>query len=163
MIEETATVVDVRGDVVWVETQRRSTCERCAVNKGCGSATLAKVMGRRRSVIRAVNNTDARIGDSVVLGLHDSALVRGSLAVYGVPLLAMFLFALFGSTLNNYLLIVSDDMASVSFGGVGLIVGLIWLRHFGEKIRQDSRFQPVVLRRVGRYDETGDAAMRVLF
>src|SRR3972149_3643680 len=101
MIEETGTVVDVQGDIAWVGTQRRSTCERCSVNKGCGSATLAKVLGRRRSIVRAIRNVDAAVGDQVVLGLQDSALIRGSVAVYGAPLLAMFCFGVIGGWANG--------------------------------------------------------------
>jgi len=41
MIEETASVVALEDDFAWVETQRKSTCGACAVNKGCGAATLA--------------------------------------------------------------------------------------------------------------------------
>ncbi|KAF0193244.1 MAG: sigma-E factor negative regulatory protein RseC [Gammaproteobacteria bacterium] len=159
MIEEAARVVDVRDNVVWVETQRRSTCERCSVAKGCGTAVLAKVMGRKRSVIRAVNNADACIGDDVILGLSESALIRGSLAVYGAPLASMFLFALLGEWVNNHLLLLSHDMASIVFGMAGLVAGLFWLRWFGDKIREDIRFQPVILRRI----ETNGAATRALF
>jgi sigma-E factor negative regulatory protein RseC len=41
MIEETARDVALEDDFAWVETQRKSTCGACVVNKGCGAATLA--------------------------------------------------------------------------------------------------------------------------
>ena len=46
MIEENGRVVDVEDGYAWIETERRSTCGSCSANKGCGTATLAKVMGQ---------------------------------------------------------------------------------------------------------------------
>ena len=89
MLEETGTVAQVNEDYAWVETERKGSCEACAVRSGCGTATLAKVLGRRRTVIRAINRVGAQAGDRVVLGLAERAFLQGSIAVYLIPLGAM--------------------------------------------------------------------------
>lgn len=147
MIEENAQVVAAEGEFVWVETQRQSTCGGCAANKACGTATLAKVLGTRRTRVRALNRNGAQIGDRVVVGIQEAALVRGSLAVYAVPLLALLAGGIVGSLLSARLLLQGEGL-SLALGLLGLLGGLWWLKVFSHRIRGDSRYQPVVLRRL---------------
>ena len=99
MIEETATVIAIQGDQVLVQTQRQSTCHSCSVRQGCGTSVLAKVVGRRSSQLSVTNTLGAQVGDEVVLGIQEHALVKGSLLVYALPLLMMLVFALAGEAL----------------------------------------------------------------
>lgn len=147
MIEETARVVAAEGEFVWVETQRQSTCGGCAARQGCGTATLAKVLGRRRTRVRALNRDAARVGDRVVVGIDEQALVRGSLAVYAVPLLGLLAGGVLGALLQTRLQLAGEALTLVA-GVAGLVVGLLWVKGFTRRIRGDSRYQPVVLRRL---------------
>lgn len=144
MIEEQARVVAVEGDLAWVETQRRSACGACGARSGCGSGVLAKVLGRRMSMVAAINQAGAQPGDQVIVGIAEQSLLRGSLAVYTVPLLAMFGGALGGEVL----LPAWGDMGAVVSGILGLGAGFLWLRRFAARIVRDPRYQPVVLRRL---------------
>lgn len=150
MIEEHALVVALNVEGVWVETQRRSACGTCAVNKGCGTATLAKVLGNKRSQVRALNPkaTAVTVGDEVIIGIDERALVRGSLAVYTAPLLALFAFGALGQMLGEQLLFGNPELASVIFGLLGLALGFTWVKRFTRRISDDQRYQPVLLRRV---------------
>ncbi len=147
MIEESARVIATEGDFVWVETQRNSTCGGCAANQTCGTATLAKVLGTRRTRVRALNHDGAQVGDTVVIGLDETALIRGSLAVYATPLLTLFAGGIVGALLSQRWA-VGGEALTLGLGVAGLIVGLLWLKGFSRRIRDDSRYQPVVLRRV---------------
>ncbi|MBL1276218.1 MAG: SoxR reducing system RseC family protein [Ectothiorhodospiraceae bacterium] len=150
MIEEHALVVALNAEGVWVETQRRSVCGSCAVNKGCGTATLAKVLGNKRSQVRALNpkSTSVTVGDEVIIGINEQALVRGSLAVYIVPLLALFVFGVLGQMLGTQLLIESHEGMTIVFSLIGLALGFAWVSRFTRRIGGDRRYQPVLLRRV---------------
>lgn len=147
MIEETALVVACEGRFAWVQTQRASTCGGCAANKGCGTAVLAKVLGQRRTRTRVLNELQAGVGEQVIIGLPEQALVRGALAVYLVPLLGLLGGALFGAYLAGPMLARHPDLFSIFFGGLGLAVGIGWLRYYAGSIREDVRYQPVILRR----------------
>jgi sigma-E factor negative regulatory protein RseC len=149
MIEERAEVVAREGRFAWVQTQRASTCGACAVNKGCGTAALAKVLGQRSTRVRVLNEAGAGVGEQVIIGLPEQALVRGALAVYLVPLLGLLGGALFGAHLAGRLLAEQPDLFSIFFGGLGLAVGIGWLRYHARHIREDARYQPVVVRRLG--------------
>jgi len=147
MLEETAQVVRIKGNEVWVETQRRSSCSSCSAEKGCGTATLSKVLGNRRNVVRVLSAMPLRVGDRVVIGIREQALVRGSLAVYAVPILLLLLGGLIGELGAEQFIWENAEFASVTLGISGLIAGLVWLKRFTRRIRNDPNFQPVVLRR----------------
>jgi len=150
MIEEHAQVVALNADGIWVETQRRTACGQCAANKGCGTATLAKVLGNKRSRVRALNPkaTSVAVGDEVIIGIEEQALVKGSFAVYTMPLLAMFVFGLLGEMLGTQLLLGSPELVTIGFSVFGLIVGFVWVRRFTSRIACDERYQPILLRQV---------------
>lgn len=144
MIEETACVVAVDPQGVWVETQRQSACGQCAARKGCGTAVLGKALGKKRSRVQVANpgQTPVRVGDQVLIGIDESALVRGSLAVYLVPLLSLFLFGVLGQALGRQLLMESSEGLSIVFSLLGLLLGFLWARRYA---RGDRRYQPVIL------------------
>lgn len=150
MIEEQATVVAREGDYVWLEAQRASVCGACSVSKGCGTSALASLFGRRAARTRALDPLGVKVGEQVVIGLQEGALVQGSVAVYLVPLLAMLGFALLGEALAGQWHAGSGEGLSAVFGIFGLFVGGVWLRGFTRRIARDRRYQPVVLRRAPR-------------
>lgn len=145
MIEETGTVVAREGEFVWVEAQRGSVCGACSVSKGCGTSALARLLPKRSARTRALNTAQADVGDRVVVGLDESALLQGSLAVYFVPLLSLVGFAVLGESLAAQWL-VRGEAWTIAFGAFGLLAGGLWLRRFTGRIDRDPRYQPVVLR-----------------
>lgn len=140
MIEQTATVVRTEGSLAWVEAERQSSCGQCAARKGCGTAVLANVLGRRAARMPALNPVAARPGEQVVIGLDESAMLRGAVVVYLLPLLALIGGAVLASPGGDGLAIL---------GGVGgFLTGLWGLRRFQRRIEYNPRYRPVILRRV---------------
>ncbi|MDY6979147.1 MAG: SoxR reducing system RseC family protein [Pseudomonadota bacterium] len=148
MIEETAIVTRCEGEHAWVEAQRKTACGQCQVNKGCGTAVLASVVGQKASHMRVLNTVQAREGETVVIGLHESAMLSGSLAVYLVPLLSLFLFAITGKVVAEQLMIGAVEGVSILFAGIGMLLAIVWLRAFNRRVANDSRYQPVILQRM---------------
>ena len=148
MIEESARVVSVDGDLAEVETQRRNACGSCDAKTGCGSSLLASVYGRRRSFIKVLNPIQARPGDQVVIGLDEGPFLRAAFALYAVPLLAMIGGALFGEWLALRSAAEDTELASLLGGLLGLTLGLGWLRIFARRTDRDTRYRAVVLRKV---------------
>lgn len=146
MIEESGRVIRVEDDHAWVETQRKSVCGSCSASKGCGTSVLGKVLGQRRSYVRVLNPVGAKLGDEVVVGLGERAFVTGSLAVYAIPLLTL----LVGAIVGEWLGVANDwgDLAAVIGGLSGLAAGFGWLWLFARRVGADTRYQPVILRRV---------------
>ena len=146
MIEETATVIRCEGKFAWVEAQRQTTCGNCTANKGCGTSVLAKVVGKKVSQMRVINHVHAQVGDNVIVGMNEAALLKGSVAVYLFPLLFMLLFAVTGNVIATQIE-WSNEPVVILFALAGLIVAGVWLRRFTRRIQDDSVYQPVILRR----------------
>ena len=141
MIEERATIIALENDFAWVEGERQSSCGSCAASKGCGTATLQKVMGNKRTRLKAINQAGAQIGDKVVIGLQEQALLKGSLYAYILPL-----FMLLAGALLFELVFVSEGMTIL--GGLGgLMLGFVILQRVSRRVANDASFQAVVLRR----------------
>ncbi len=142
MITETGKVVAIETNGVWVETANQSACGRCAARKGCGQSLLVKADGHR-SYIQAAWNGHAsdkcREGDLITIGIHESAVLRGSLMVYCLPLLGLVVGAIIGNILS---LPEAGVAASTAIGLTAATLGVRWFsrRHVG-----DPRFQPVVV------------------
>ncbi len=148
MIEETATVVRVEDNAVWVQTQRKSTCGKCAAKNGCGVAVLDKLFANKRNALRVLAKPGYQPGEKVVIGVREQALVRGSLAVYSVPLLGLLLGALAGTLAAGQGQTATAELLAILFGVMGFVAGLGWLRYFAVRISHDERYQPVILHRV---------------
>ncbi len=148
LLRERARVVAVDGPFAWIESQRRSSCDSCAVTRGCGTGALSRFFSRRITGIKAENTLSAVVGDSVVVAIDERALVRGSIAVYLTPLLLMFLFAVTVDLLLASLLpLASRDIWVAIAGLCGLGAGLVWLRYFSQRILNERRYLPRIVER----------------
>jgi sigma-E factor negative regulatory protein RseC len=148
MIEQIATVVEFEGDAVWVETQRHSACGACAMNKGCGAGLFARAFRFSSPRLKVRHAHDVEVGDRVVIGVDEQALVRGSFAAYIMPILFMLGFAIAGETLIAGMLTqVAPDVVAILSGMVGLAAGLMWLRRHSQSIGDDRRYQPLILQK----------------
>ncbi len=146
MIEESGKIVAVQGDYAWIESERTTACGSCAVQKGCGTSAIAKMYGQRRMRLRVLNRIHAHIGDTVVVGISESGLVRGSLAVYAAPLAGLFGGALAGYFAGKQFLAGGPDLLVAGGALLGFLGALLWLRHFSRAVGHDDAYQPVVLR-----------------
>ena len=153
MIEEQGQISRTKGEFAWVHTQRKSTCGQCAAQKGCGTNVFSKVLGNKLVEFKAINKIDAAEGDQVVLGLHESVLLKSAALMYVLPLVSMFLFALLTTAIGQSLeLNVSQAWVSL-FAVLGLLMGFLGARLFARSHQTDERFQPVILRRISMAEQ----------
>ncbi|MCC5857421.1 MAG: SoxR reducing system RseC family protein [Ectothiorhodospiraceae bacterium] len=138
MSGEIGIVVEVRDDHVVVETQRQSTCGGCSLRPGCGTALLERMLGARRSRVRALADLRLKPGDRVSLALSDAALLQASALMYGLPVLGLLLGAMVPA-------LAGSPEWLVTAGGLGgLAAGLVGVRQWAHRLRHDSRFLPLV-------------------
>jgi len=145
MIEEQARVMETGKGYAWVEIQRRSACGSCQVNENCGTAALAKFWSGRQVRTRALSELPLQPGDEVIVGLADGVLLRGALLAYLLPLALLLAGALLGEAAFAG---AGEELVILS-GALGLGLGFLAVRAMSRRFREDVRFQPVVLRRVG--------------
>jgi sigma-E factor negative regulatory protein RseC len=147
MIEQQARVINIEGDQLVLEAETHSSCSACDVKNGCGTSVLAKWVGRKFTRFNAKNTVDARVGDQVIVGLSEKALMSGSLAVYLWPLLGMIAFSL----ASDMMLLQDDDyrdqIIAVS-AGFGFVLSLLLCRKILANDDYREHLTPVVLRRL---------------
>ncbi|PIE41010.1 MAG: transcriptional regulator [Gammaproteobacteria bacterium] len=140
MIEESGRVVAVEKGAVWVESIRRAACDTCAAKNGCGQSALAKLGQQHKNHVRAISSLDLEVGDSVVIGVPEDVVIKGTLIAYMMPLIFMLVAAITADSLNT----ADSTVALASLAG--LAVGFLVVRLHFLKARKDIRYQPVVLR-----------------
>ena len=145
MIEETAIVVAIEGEQALLQTQRRSACQSCSVKQGCGTSVLAKVVGTRSTQISVKNHLQARVGDEVLLGIEENALVQGSLLVYALPLVMMLVFAVAGEWLAQTLG-WEHELFAILAAALGFVVAVFMIRFGLNKTGLKRQIQPHMLR-----------------
>ncbi|MBN3564585.1 SoxR reducing system RseC family protein [Aliamphritea spongicola] len=142
MIEETGRVISVSEDNLVVETVKQSSCSTCSSQKSCGQSVLAKV-GDGRKLQISVDNPDrlpVKPDDQVVLGVEESTFLSASLLIYLLPLVAMFVLAVFAQ-----MAAYSEPVVILS-ALAGLLVGFLAVRLISRRFGRNCRFQPVLLR-----------------
>ena len=147
MIEEQAQVVDKEGDQLVLQAQTKSSCGSCAASKGCGTSVLAKVVGRKFTRFNADNSVDAEVGDTVIVGISEDALLRGSLMMYLMPIMGMLIFALVSDQMLD-MLAENRDLLIAGSGIAGLAAGSLLSRWYFQRKSNVHRFRPVVLRKI---------------
>ncbi len=146
MIEERARVIAVENDKLLLEAQTQSACGGCEARQGCGTSVLSKWVGRRFTRFQATNTVNARVGDEVVVGLAEEAMLKGSILVYLMPLLAMIVSAVLADSLIPFDAAARDVL--VLFAAVaGFVLMLVVSRRFLSSRRNRSQLQPVVIRK----------------
>lgn len=146
MIEESAKVIALQNDLVWVETQRKTVCGQCAANKGCGTSVLANILGKKRNSVPVLTTLPVQVGDEVLIGIEENALVKGSLLLYALPLVFLIGFGLLGEIISIQVKLSNTDVLTVIFAVLGFSIGFIWLKHILSPNRLDQRYQPKILR-----------------
>ncbi len=147
MIEEHAVVVAVKDDVAMLEVIRKNPCGLCGKTRGCGISLWGKLFNHK-STFKAGNQIGAMVGDNVIVGIEEHAMLKNSMLIYGIPLAALLLGALFGmALLPADASAVSKDIYALVGAAAGLALGLLWLRGRAGGQRFDPGHQPVILRR----------------
>lgn len=147
MIEERAQVVAIKGNKLVLQAQTQSACGSCSARQGCGTSLLSKVIGRKFTRFQVENNVDAAVGDTVLVGIAEDALLKGSLVMYVVPLLGMLVFAL----LSDFLLVESAqprDLLTALSAIMGLVLGSVISRWYFQRRASVQLFSPVILRKI---------------
>ena len=147
MIEETAQVIEIKGGSLVLQAFRQSACGSCAANKGCGTSVLSKVVGQKFSRFQAENSINANVGDTVIVGIPEDALLKGSMVMYVIPILGMFVFALLADYFLSVTIQNRDFLIAVATI-VGLVCGSLFSKWYFASRSSAHKYAPVVLRKI---------------
>ena len=122
MIEQQATVIEIKDDMVWLQAERQSTCSQCQIKQGCGTGLLAKHVGQRFSKITVQKTTDVSVGQQVTVEIPEQTLLQGAALMYLLPLGLLFVFSMTARAL------VLGEVIEIVIGLTGLFTGFAWTR-----------------------------------
>jgi sigma-E factor negative regulatory protein RseC len=147
MIEERAVILSLESDAnasenstATLEIERKIACGICGQTRGCGNSIWGKLFAHQSSAFKAQNRINAKVGDSVIVGINEKALLKSALLLYIVPLVTLFLGAILATQLNN-------SNGSAMLGAVvGLALGLLWVKGHTMSSSYFKLQQPKILR-----------------
>lgn len=88
-MQQLAIVTRVEPGHIWIRSEKASGCKTCSQRQNCGTATINQVLPVRE--LRLASADSYSIGDRLYVSIDDSAVLRGVLLLYGLPLLVMLL------------------------------------------------------------------------
>lgn len=88
MIEAAAKVVKIENHQVWVESLPAAACGGCVQKASCAGNALDSVL--KKKAVPVDSDLPLRLGDEVMVAVDESLLLRASLLLYLLPLVALF-------------------------------------------------------------------------
>lgn len=131
MIEQTATVVSIDDEQIWLDVERQSSCSGCKLRNGCGTGLLSRHVGKRFSRLAVPRTENVQVGEQVQVQIAEKELLSGALMMYLLPLAGLIGGAGLVTMLSG------PAWLEIASGLGGLAAGFVWLRHYFSH-RQDS-------------------------
>ncbi len=148
MIEERAVILSLENksddakshSVATLEIERKTACGLCGQTRGCGNSIWGKLFAHQSSAFKAQNRINAKVGDSVIVGINEKALVKSALLLYILPLATMLIGAILASHFRQ------TDASAMLGAVIGLALGLLWVKGHTMSSSYFRLQQPVILR-----------------
>jgi sigma-E factor negative regulatory protein RseC len=147
MIEQQAVILSIddqkdnpQVSIATLEIERKTACGLCGKTRGCGNAIWGKLFAHQSSAFKAQNIINARVGQSVVVGINEKALLKSALLLYLLPLATMLIAAIVAMQVNN------TDISAMVGALIGLLLGLVWVKGYTTSNQYFLFQQPVILR-----------------
>ncbi|MDD1633147.1 MAG: SoxR reducing system RseC family protein [Methylococcaceae bacterium] len=145
MIEELAVVVKIENHQVWVEAGQNSACGGCLQKASCTTNALGSVL--KKKSVPVDSGIQLQAGDEVIVAIDESLLLRASLLLYLMPLIALFT----GAGIADWLLADNTLYADLWIAGSAVLSFLfsLWLINKAQSLLILNYYaRPVVVRKI---------------
>ena len=139
-IASDTTVVNTAVTTATLEIERKTACGICGQTRGCGNSIWGKLFAHQSTAFKAQNRINAKVGDSVIVGINEKALLKSAMLLYIVPLVTMLIGAILAKQLNT------SELSAMLGAVVGLVLGLLWVKGHTMSSSYFKLQQPVILR-----------------
>ena len=146
MIEERAIILSLESELsstdstATLEIERKIACGLCGQTRGCGNSIWGKVFAHQSTAFKAQNRINAKVGDSVIVGINEKALLKSALLLYILPLATMLIGAILATQ-------IQDKNVYAMLGALaGLLLGFLWVKGHTMSSSYFKMQQPVILR-----------------
>lgn len=145
MIEELAVVVKIENHQVWVESGQNSACGGCLQKASCTTNALGSVL--KKKSVPVDSDIQLKAGDEVMVAIDENLLLRASLLLYLLPLIALFS----GAVIADWLLADNAPFADLWIAGSAFLSFLfsLWLINKAQSLLILNYYaRPVVVRKI---------------
>jgi len=140
--EEKATVSEIHGEFVFLETQNFGSCENCTSKKGCGQVnSIFKFKTKNKLKLKSLSLLNLKVGDEVIVSLPSDKLIKATMLMYLSPLIFLFIFSLFAK-------LMFGETASIFMGIMGLVLGLLIVNQYAKHQSVAKDFEPKLVRKI---------------
>ena len=146
MIEERAVILSLESEpsavdsTATLEIERKIACGLCGQTRGCGNSIWGKLFAHQSTAFKAQNCINAKVGDSVIVSINESALLKSALLLYILPLVTMLIGAILATQIH-------DTNGYAMLGALlGLVLGYVWVKGHTMSSSYFKLQQPVILR-----------------
>ena len=124
MIEERAVILSLDNVTrnATLEIERQNACGLCGQTRGCGNSIWGKLFAHQSNAFKAQNRINAKVGDSVIVGINEQALLKSAVLLYIMPLVTLFI----GAILMQQ--IFKTNAYAMLGALLGLVLGLLWVK-----------------------------------
>lgn len=142
MLETRAKIIRIEGGKALIQASPGFGCEQCN-GKGCSSSKLSQLFCSSPRQFQVENSINAEVGDEVIIGVAEGAVLRGISLVYLLPLVLLLAGALLGGLWGG-LPTQHDGYAAIG-ALFGLVIGFVSAKQIS--LRQaKGYFQPFLAR-----------------
>ncbi len=139
-MEETGLVIKVEGNRAFVAVERKSACE------GCPASSIICKPGDEGSIIEAINEAGAKIGDRVNVSLKAFSYLKGSIIVYGIPTICLIAGAVIGKEILKDFISLDPELLSAIFGLGAFGISFLIVKLLFKRMEKKKEYTPVVER-----------------
>ena len=132
------TVTELNGDTATIVFKR---------SKACGDCHACIMFGSDQAQTELKNTLGAKVGDRVSVELHSGSVMKASLIMYGIPIVALLAGAIAGSFISNLFTAILGISAAA--------LALLAIRLFEPRLKKRGEFNPVMIEIVGHAEESG--------
>lgn len=145
MIEELAVVVRIDNHQAWVESGQNSACGACLQKASCTANAIGGVL--KKKSVPVDSDMLLKTGDRVIVAIDEALLLRASVLLYLLPLMALFV----GAGIADGLLIDNTGYKDLWIAGSAVLSFLLslWLINKAQNLLILNYYaRPVVVKKL---------------
>jgi len=148
MPQKTGLVVKTSADG-WAEviTDKLDACAECTSSRSCHSDCRSA-----RVTTKVYNSAEAHEGDTVVIYISSSSVLKSAAILYLIPVVLLLFGALTGSSIAARLG-MEESGSALLFGLIGLAIGFLMVRTFSTRLKVDSGLVPKIAQVIDRVED----------
>ncbi len=141
MAQEKGIVVKTsENNKAWIKTKRSGGCEACSQKGSCGVSESSVSME-----IEAENMINAEVGDSVIVNVKTSSLLKLSFLLYVFPIILMIIGAALGNRFRLFQL--SNTVSSVLLAMIFFLLSFIIIRIRSASMAKKDEYKPKIIKK----------------